>query len=107
VVTKWWKKDRFRPLGLIVVGVLFVALTLYLGNDIEWDLSYVFSSYRGDVVAWLLLGACFLLGAGSIVLGAVQLARRPGNRPAPRKPHVWGAKPLFDENGKRIHYDDN
>lgn len=107
MVTKWWKRDPFRPLGLIVIGVLFVALTVYLGTDIDWDLSYVFSSYRGEVVAWLLLGACLLLGVGSIVLGTVQLARKRGDRQAARTPHVWGAKPLFDENGKRIHYDED
>jgi len=106
-MTRWWNKEPFRSLGLIVIGGLFVAVTFYLGNRIEWDLSYVFSGHRGDIVAWLLLGASFVLGAGSIILGAVQLTRKSGTRPAARKAHVWAAKPLFDENGKRIHYDEN
>ncbi|GAB2446885.1 hypothetical protein GCM10027029_00400 [Conyzicola lurida] len=62
---------RVRALGLLVVGLLVGVLGLQLGHDARWDPQWVFSGWGFDVVAWLAVGACLVVGVACTLVGTV------------------------------------
>jgi hypothetical protein len=60
-----------RSLGLLVIGLLAGVLGLQLGRDARWDPQWIFAVWGFDVVAWLVVGVCLVVGVGCTLLGTV------------------------------------
>jgi len=71
---------------LILTGAAFLAATIYIGNDIGWDMGATVGGARPGP-AWLALPGGIVLGLGGILIGPLLL--RQAFRPEPpRPPHA-------------------
>lgn len=69
---KWWP-DVWRPIGLIAVGLAFIGVSVYVGVDLDWDLTVTMHLARSDSPAWLNVGLWLLLGIPTTLLGVLVL----------------------------------
>jgi len=74
-------------LGLFATGLAFFVLTIYLGNDVGWDMTATIGAGLRRGPAWLALPGGLALGIGGMVIGPMII--RQALRPIPvRPPHA-------------------
>ena len=93
------RASRRRAVGVFFASLAFALVAVFTGIFTGWDMLASVGSAGRRAPAWLLIVLSLTLALpGGIA--AVRTFAEP-------KPRVWRVRPLFDEQGTRIHYDED
>jgi len=92
-MAKFRLPPRLQPLKMVVLGVIFFAGAIWLGNDIGWDLTQTVGGGYRRGPAWLAIPGSFALGVGGIGVGISMFVQQ--RREARRAKQRRGVTPLF------------